>query len=130
MPLSDHLRTDEHGSLGGREALERLPQLVRLRDRIGVEPDPCQLRDVALEFALEPLRPRADPRELRRAAVRARLARGLAGGAVVAAERSVPMERERNVAVGAAAGRAPRGGGGGGGRAGAGGGAGAPSPPP
>ena len=57
---------------------------------------------MALELALEPLCPGADPRQLGRAAIRARLPRGLAAAAVVAAEGAVRVERERDVAVPAA----------------------------
>ena len=104
VALRDHLRADEHGALRLREPLERLAQLLRLRDRVGVEPDPLQLGDVALELALEPLRPCSDPRELGRAARRARLPAGLARAAVVAAQRPVAVQRERDVAVRAATG--------------------------
>ncbi len=86
MSLRDHLRADENGAVGGGEPLERGAELPRLRDGVGVEPDPFQLGDVLLELALEPLRPGTDARELGRAARRARLAGRLARVAVVAAE--------------------------------------------
>src|SRR5215470_19996317 len=59
---------------------------------------------MTLELSFESLRPCSDPRELGRAARDARLAGGLASGAVMAAERRVPMQREGHVAVRAAAG--------------------------
>ena len=58
------------------------------------------------ELALEPLRARADPRQLGRAARRAVLERRLDGRAVVAVQAAVPVQDERDVAVPAAAGRA------------------------
>src|SRR5690349_15411572 len=70
VTLRNHLRPDEDCAVGAREAFERGPQLLGLRDRVGVEPDPLELRQVTLELALEPLRPGTDPRELGRAAVR------------------------------------------------------------
>ena len=106
VSLGDHLRAHQNRTLGAREPLERLAQLLGLRDRVGVEPDPLELGDVLLELALEPLRPGTDPRELGRAARRARLAGRLASAAVVAAEGFVRMQRERDVAVRAAACRA------------------------
>ena len=87
MSLRDHLRAHENGAVGEREPLERGAELLRLRDRVGIEPDPFQLRYVLLELALEPLRPRSDPRELRGAALGARLPGRLACAAVVAAQR-------------------------------------------
>ncbi len=59
-----------------------------------------------LELALEPLRAGADAGELGRAAGGTRVAGRLARTAVVAAEASVLMERERDVAVETAPGRA------------------------
>jgi hypothetical protein len=106
MALRDHLRPDEDGVLGAREPLERLPQLLGLSDSVGVEPDPLELGDVPLELPLEPLWPRSDPGELGRAALRARVRGGLARAAVVAAQRPIPMQRERDVAVRTAAGDA------------------------
>ena len=76
MALRDHLRPDEDGALGPGEPLERCAQLLRPRDGVGVEPDPFQLGHVEFELALELLRPGSDPRELGRAARRARLPRG------------------------------------------------------
>ena len=48
MALRDHLRADEDGPVGGREALERLAERARLRGRVGVEPDPLELGDALL----------------------------------------------------------------------------------
>ena len=87
VALRDHLRADEHGALGAGEALERVPQLLRPLDRVGVETDPLQLGHALLELALEPLRAGADPREVGRAARGARLPDRLERAAVVAAQR-------------------------------------------
>src|SRR5581483_8744317 len=106
VSLRDHLRADEDGAVGGGEALERRAELAGLRDGVRVEADPLELGDALLELALEPLRAGADPGELGGAAGGARLLRRLARAAVVAAERSVPVQRQRDVAVGAAAGGA------------------------
>ncbi len=65
MSLRDHLRAHENSTIGEREPLERGAELPRLRDRVGIEPNPFQLRYVPLELALEPLCPRSDPYELR-----------------------------------------------------------------
>ena len=52
----------------------RAPRAARLgATRVGVEPDPLESRQPALELRLEPLRPRADPGELDGAALGARL---------------------------------------------------------
>src|SRR5437763_616092 len=99
MALRDHLRADEDCALGAREPLQRRPQLLWLRDRVGVEPDPLDLGDVTFELALQPLRSRSDAGKLGRATRRTRLPGGHAGAAVVAAERRVAVERERDVAV-------------------------------
>jgi hypothetical protein len=64
MALGDHLRPDEDGAVGAREPLERLAELFRRRDSVRVEPDPVELGYVALELALEPLRPGSDARKL------------------------------------------------------------------
>ena len=61
-----------------------------------------ELGEPLRELALELLRPGADPRELRRAARRAGLGRRLVVAAVVAAQRAVAVEDERDVAVRAA----------------------------
>ncbi len=110
VSLRDHLRADEDGrsksAAANRSSAARSG--TRLRDGIGVEADPLQLRNVLLELAFEFLRTGADARELRRAARRARLAGGLASAAMVAAERAIAVERERNVAVRAAASGAAR----------------------
>ena len=108
VSLRDHLRADEDGALGGGEPLERGAELLRLRDGVGVEADPLELGDVLLELALELLRSGADAGELGRAARGARVAGRLARAAVVAAEGAVAVERERDVAVDAAARRAAR----------------------
>ena len=83
VALRDHLRAHEDGTLGAREPLERLAQLLRLRNRVRVEPDPLELGDVLLELALQPLRPRPDARELglsRRPGTSPRRARGRRSG--------------------------------------------------
>ncbi len=99
MALRDHLRPDEHGAVGPPEPLERVAQLLRLLDRVGVEADPLELRHVLLQLALELLRARADPRQLGRAAGRADLPHRLERAAVVAAQRPVLVQRERDVAA-------------------------------
>ena len=77
MALRHHLRSEQHGAVGGGEALERLLERRGARDGVRVEPDPLQARHVLLELALEALRAGADADELGRAAGRAELARGL-----------------------------------------------------
>ena len=104
MALRHHLRADEHGALRAREALERL---VRVVD-VGVEPDDLELGEMLRELALEPLRAGADARELGRAARGTRVPHRLAAPAVVAVQRLVAVQRERDVAVRAASRRAAR----------------------
>src|SRR5437588_8267125 len=105
MPLRDHLRSHEHGPLRAREALERIPQLLRLLDYVGIEPDHLELGDALRELAFELLRACADPREVGRAACRARLPHRLEAAAMVTAQRPVAVERQRDVAVAAAPGQ-------------------------
>src|SRR5204863_2452160 len=101
--LGDLLRADEHRALGSREPLERLAQRFRPLDRVGVEAEALELRHLRRELALELLRPRADPGELCGAALRANARSRLGEAAVMTAERAVAVERERDVAQGAAA---------------------------
>ena len=74
---------------------------------VGVEADPLQSGNVLLELLLEPLRPGADAGELRASRTRGR-GRGCGSrvAAVVAAERPVRVQDERDVAARAAARRA------------------------
>ena len=102
MTLGHHLRPDQDGSIRRRERAKRRGELARLPDRIGVEPEPLQLGNPLLELSLEPLRAGSDPREVDRAARRTRLGRRLGEAAVVAVERVVAVEDERDVAVRAA----------------------------
>src|SRR5262249_30909698 len=104
--LRDPLRPHEDGTFGPPERSGRLAQLLGPGDRVRVEPDPLELGDMALELALEPLRPGSDPRKLGRAAGRTGLVGRLAGAAVVAAKRPIPVQREGDVAVAAAPGGA------------------------
>ncbi len=83
-------------------APQHLGDRAGLRDRVGVEAEALELREVRLELPLQALRAGADPRELRRAAGRARLRPRLRVAAVVAVEPSVAVEDERDVAVRAA----------------------------
>src|SRR4029079_9687241 len=53
VSLRDHLRAHQEAAPGARERLERLPQLLGLRDRVRVEPDPLELGDVLLELAIQ-----------------------------------------------------------------------------
>src|SRR5438067_5887245 len=108
VALRDHLCPDENGAFCPCEPLEPRAKLLGLGDSVRVEPNPFELGNVPLELALEPLCPRSDPSELGRAARRTRLARELAGTAVMAAESPVSMQRERDVAVRAAASGAAR----------------------
>ena len=101
MALRNHLGSDEHDAIGGREACERGGHRAWTLDRIGVEANPLQLRNLCLELALEPLRPRAEPGELRRSACATRLGLTLRVAAVMAAEEAVGVQHERDVAVGA-----------------------------
>ena len=86
VALRDHLRPDEHRRARGAKALERLLERTGARRGIGVEPDPLESRDPSRELGLEPLRPRADARELHRAAARAGSRQLLRVPAVVAVE--------------------------------------------
>src|SRR5262249_43969370 len=90
------------------EAPQRLREKLRLRDRVGVEPDPLEARKHLFELALEPLRPGAEAREVGRAAFGAGARRRLGMAAVMAAERPVAVEDERHVTVVAAARHAAR----------------------
>ena len=103
VALRDHLRADEHDAVAGSEALERLVERAALPGRVGVEADPLELRQVLGELGLEPLRTRADPRQLARAAGRARRRDRLGVAAVVAVEPAVAVQRQRHVARGRSA---------------------------
>ena len=72
MALGHHLRPEQHRAVGVAKRAQRGGELLGLRDRVGVEPDQLELRQLALELPLELLRPRAEPREVGRAARRAR----------------------------------------------------------
>ena len=72
VPLRDHLRSEQDRAFRVAEACERLGELLGLRDCIRVEADQLELRQLALELTLQLLRPRAEPREVRRCARRAR----------------------------------------------------------
>ena len=102
MALRHHLRADEDDAVGGGELRERGRERARLRNGVGVEPDPFQLRQPLLELALEALRSRTDARELRRRTrgTRGRLRFDVA--AVVAAQHAAAMQHQRDVAVRAA----------------------------
>src|SRR5439155_16766451 len=108
MPLHDHLRANEHGPLRPRETLERSTQLLGLLDGVGVEADHLELGHLLRELALELLRARADARELGRPARGARLPKRLDMPAVMAAQRVVTVQRQRDITVQAAACRAAR----------------------
>ena len=71
VALGDHLRPEQDAGLGVAEAAERLGHLLGLRDGVRVEPDQLELRQLALELALELLRPGAEAREVGRLAHRA-----------------------------------------------------------
>ena len=102
VSLRDHLRADEDGALRLGEAREGLGGRARPLDRVGVEADQLELRKLRGELALEALRPRAEARELGRRARGARLARGLVVSAVMAAQETVFVQDERDIAVRAA----------------------------
>ena len=76
--------------------------LPGLAGDVGVEPEALQLRQALGQLGLELLRAGAEARHLGGAAGGAELGRGLAAPAVVAVEPPVPVEGERDVAVGAA----------------------------
>src|SRR5206468_7684393 len=64
VALRDHLRADEDRAVGLGEPRQRSGKGTRLLDRVRVEPDPLELRDLRLELALEPLRAGSEAREL------------------------------------------------------------------
>ena len=99
VALRHHLRPDEDDAVGGRETRERRRECTRALDRVGVEPNSLQLRHLRFELALEPLRAGSEPRELRRPAQRTRLRFGLRVAAVVAAQKPVRVQDERDVTV-------------------------------
>ena len=106
VPLGHHLCPDQNGAIRRRERAKRRGELPRLPGRIGVEPEPLQLGNPLLELSLEALRPGSDPRQVDRTARRTRLGRRLGEPTVVAVERVVAVEDERDVAVRAAPGLA------------------------
>ena len=99
MPFRHHLRSEQHGSLCGGESCERRSQVLRLRNRVRVEPNQLQVGQLAREVALELLRPRAQTCEVRGAAGGAQSRRVTGEAAVMAPERRVAVEDERDVAV-------------------------------
>jgi len=103
VALRDHLRPDEDGPLGRAEALEDVADRARPARDVRVEPEPLELGEALRELRLEPLRPGADPCELDGAALRAFARDCLHPPAVVAVERVVGVQRERDVAVHATA---------------------------
>ena len=72
VPLGDHLGADEHRPVRLGETPQRRRQLRRAANRVGVEPDPLEAGHLLRELLLEPLRSRADPRELRASRTRGR----------------------------------------------------------
>jgi hypothetical protein len=68
MPLRHHLRPDERGRRGRREALERLAQRTG-RDAVSASRRIRSRPGTAAPARLEALRPGADPRQLDRAAL-------------------------------------------------------------
>ena len=107
VALRHHLRADQRRALGVAECAQRFGNASVL-DRVGVEAEARQVGDRGRELAVQPLRARADPRELGGAARRTELGRGLAPAAVMAAERPVAVQDERDVTVLAADRRAAR----------------------
>ena len=105
VPLGDHLRAHEHRGARAREALECVPERLRLRRRVRIEPDALEARQATGELRLELLRARSDAGELDRAAVRAVLGKRLRVAAVVAVQALVAVERQRDVAAPARAAR-------------------------
>ena len=99
VPLRDHLRAEQHGSIGGGEIAQRRSQGLRLLRRVGVEADRDQLGQLPCQLALEPLRAGADPGEVDRAAGRAFGGCRLGVAAVVAAQAIVSVQDERDVAL-------------------------------
>ena len=91
VPFRHHLRAEQDRSVGGGEARERLGGRAWPRDRVCVEPDSLELREPLLQLTLEPLRPRAEPRELARTARGAGDGNGHAPAAVVTAEKTVSV---------------------------------------
>ena len=103
VALRDHLRPDEDGPLGRAEALEDVAHRARPARDVRVEPEPLELGEALRELRLEPLRPGADPGELDGATLGAFARDGLHPSAVVAVERVIGVQRERDVAVQATA---------------------------
>ena len=100
MALGDHLRPDERGRAGRRAKRSSASRSAPgPSGRVRVEPDPLETGDAARELGLEPLRPRADARQLDRPAARAALGQLLGVPAVVAVETAVRVERQRDVAA-------------------------------
>src|SRR5439155_7328695 len=98
VALGDHLRPEQDGPIGRAEAAQRVRKRLGPGDRVGIEPDPLELRDVPLQLALELLRPGAETRQLGRPAIRTLRRRRLVPAAVVAAQRLVRVQHERDVA--------------------------------
>ena len=99
VALRDHLGSDEDDAIAGGKALERLLVRAALRRRVGIEPDPLELGHVLLELPFQPLRPRADPGQLERAARGTAPGLGLGEATVVAVETAVAVHGERDVAA-------------------------------
>ena len=99
MPLRDHLRAEQDGPVGAGEALQCLVQRRRAGGRVRVEAHALEPGHVLLQLPLQPLRAGADPGDVWRAAGRAELGRRLLVAAVVAAERPVSVQDERDVAA-------------------------------
>jgi hypothetical protein len=104
VPLRDHLRADEYGAVGRSEPAERVGQAAALLDRVRVEPEPLELRDVGFELALQALCPGADSRQLDGAAGRTGFWGRLRVAAVVTVQDVVAVQDERDVAARTAAG--------------------------
>ena len=61
MALRDHLRAEQHGRFRLGEPSQGIGELLRLRDRIRVEPDQLQLGQLTRKLTLELLRACSEP---------------------------------------------------------------------
>ena len=108
VPLRDHLRADEHGAIGGREALERLPHASGFATASASR----RITSSSGTFAASSRSSRCVPAPIRASSADPHAGQSPGAGsrvpAVVAAQHPVAVQGERDVAVRAAARRAAR----------------------
>src|SRR6187402_307136 len=105
MALRDHLRAEEHCPVRLGEPRQPFRELGRVRGNVRVEADELEPGKAFRQLLFEPLRPGAEPGELRGPAGRTEGGAWLSPSAVVAVECAVPVQRECDVAARAADGR-------------------------